>query len=194
MSVAGNYSKALYEYCAESGVSPKEFELIDKDFLDLAKLLESSEELEASLSSPALSEAVKVSVVNALVERHGLNKFVARILTLLVRNRRMSLFSDISQEWFRFRVESQDAVLGKVESPDSLSAEKLEELSVYFSKKLQRRIVFKSELNPTLIAGIRVTVAGKTYDGSFMGRLNRLREELVSNSGSKLISENRTTR
>jgi hypothetical protein len=51
-------------------------------------------------------------------------------------------------------------------------------LSVAFGARIGRKVSFETHEDPSLLAGVKVTVGGVTYDGTMRSQLSRLRETL----------------
>jgi F0F1-type ATP synthase delta subunit len=69
-----------------------------------------------------------------------------------------------------------------LEQADPLTEAETAELRAMFSKKTGKAIEFDTSVDPTLIAGFKVTVQGKTYDGSLKAQVDKLKNKLVFGS------------
>ena len=53
-------------------------------------------------------------------------------------------------------------------------------LAKAFTTKLGKRVSFTVASDPDLLAGVKVTVNGVTYDGTLRAQLEKLRDQFVS--------------
>ena len=56
--------------------------------------------------------------------------------------------------------------------------EDVEALAKAFGKKLNKRVAFHVSTDPSLLAGMKVTVNGVTYDGTLRSQLQKLRDQI----------------
>ena len=180
MSVANSYAKALLESAQALGTSASAVDQIQEHLSTLAELVVGSKDLHLVLQSPATSSRDKEKVAGALVDRMGADPLLKRFVLLLARKERLILIQEIATAFERIRLESAGGVLGQVVSAGALSAQDVAELSEVFEKKTGKKVSFKTQVDSSLIAGLRVTVQGKTYDGSLKTQLNRLKDRFLS--------------
>ena len=60
------------------------------------------------------------------------------------------------------------------------------DIQAQLSKQLGKEIILVSEVDETLIGGIRITIDGKVIDGSIKGQLRRMRQFLIEQSAEVL--------
>lgn len=179
MSVARSYSKALYESAKEKGLSSGDMDRIENDLASFSAAMASNENLNEALVSPIVSATDKVVIAQKTAEKLGLSKLTTDFVALMAKKNRVSHAGDILDGFKSVRLESEGGIFGSVVSAEELSASDVEELAKAFTKKLGKKIVFKTAIDPTLLAGLRVTVNGVTYDGSVRSQLQQLRDRLV---------------
>lgn len=144
---------------------------------DLVSLVESSKMLSVALQTPATSSKEKAALVEVLVKKLNAPAILRRFLLLLVRKGRLVLLSEITQALDSVRLEAGGGVMGVLTSAEALSASDTESLAKAFAKKLGKSVEFVSLVNPELLAGLKVTVQGVTYDGTLRAQLERLRDQ-----------------
>src|SRR5690606_25484866 len=103
----------------------------------------------------------------------------SNFLNLVATKGRGAFLADIADAFTAVRLESEGATLGMVVSADALQQKDLEELATAFTRKLGKNVVFKSAVDPNLLAGLKVTVNGTTYAGSLRAQLQQLKDRLV---------------
>lgn len=183
MSVARTYAKALFDVAQESKNGSRELTQERKGIQELIALLESSKELRVALLGPATSSKEKAAILDSISEQAGHSDLLTRFLSLLAKKGRLVILSDIFKAIEEVRLESEGGVLGEVYSPEELSAAEMKELSKSFEKKLGKKVDFRMTEDPSLLAGLKVTVNGVTYDGTLKAQLHRLKEEFSQGQG-----------
>jgi F-type H+-transporting ATPase subunit delta len=136
--------------------------------------------LKRLFSNPTLTAVEQGKVVESLTKTYQLDGIVDRFFRILIRRRRMALLSEIVEAARDLSARQSGALLGQVESPAPLAKEEVLELAKTLQTRLGKRVVLKERVVPSLIAGVRVSVEGKTIDGSVRGKLSRAREQFVS--------------
>lgn len=186
MSVAKTYAKTLYETATaqQNGHAP-DLAQIEQQLEDFAKMLASSKNLHTALCSPIATAREKAAIVEALSKKAGTSELVTRFLVLLANKERLVALDDIQRAFGDARVQSEGGVIGQMvvaDPADSIGATDVESLSRAFTKKLGKKVHFRVSSDPSLLAGMKVTVAGTTYDGTLRAQLQRLRDQLVHRS------------
>lgn len=179
MSVGRSYARSLLEAAKESGLQAKDLDLIEAELAAFAQTMGSSKELNEALTSPIVPKLDKAEIAKAVSIKLGFSKLTTQFLTLVSRKGRARALDEIADAFTLNRLESEGATLGMVVSADPLKKEDLEELAASFTKKLGKKVVFKASVEPSLLAGLKVTVSGITYDGSLKAQLQSLRDHLI---------------
>ncbi|MBU6152715.1 MAG: ATP synthase F1 subunit delta [Bdellovibrionales bacterium] len=123
--------------------------------------------------SPMFSEDEKTKGLKAICEKARLSPFSARFLNLLLRKARLDLLPAILSEVERLQVERRGGLVGELVSAIALDPSTMVEITEAFSKRFQKPVQLSSSVDPALIAGIRVTISGVTYDGTIRSKLAR---------------------
>lgn len=179
MSVSRSYAKALLETAQEAGLKAADLDKIENELSSFVAAVGSSAALIEALSSPIVTSTEKAGVASAVAEKMGLTKLTTQFLEMVARKGRAPVIEAIAESFTVVRLESEGATLGEVVSADALKKEDLEELATAFTRKLGKKVVFKASVDANLLAGLKVTVSGTTYDGSLRAQLQLLREHLI---------------
>lgn len=177
MSLARSYAQALLE-----STKPAELEAVRKSLLGLVQLLDASEDLRVSLCAPVTSKKDKFGVIQVLETKLGLPQVLARFLHVVARKGRFAYLSEMYDALETVRLERDGGLLGELTSADEMSPADVLDLAASFSKKIGKKIEFRLKRDPSLLAGLKVTVGGVTYDGSLRAQLSRLEQELSQGS------------
>lgn len=179
MSVARSYAKALLDSALESGLKAADLDRAESELTAFAELLSANKELHDTFRNPVISAKDKTAVVEEIANKAGFSKTTTQFLALVARNGRGLALTDVADKFTEVRLESEGATLGTVVSADPLQKSDLEDLAGAFTRKLGKKVVFRTSVDSTLLAGLKVTVNGVTYDGSLRSQLQQLRDRLV---------------
>ncbi len=179
MSVSRSYARSLLESAVEAGLKSADLDRIENELNVFSKTMEGSKDLYTALTSPVVSKGDKAAIAEAVTAKLGFSKLASQFLALVARKGRGPAIEEIAETFSAVRLESEGATLGTVVSADLLKKEDLEGLETAFTRKLGQKVVFKAAVDPSLLAGLKVTVSGVTYDGSLRSQLQTLRDQLV---------------
>jgi F-type H+-transporting ATPase subunit delta len=179
MSVSRSYARALLDAATETGLKSADLDRIESELAAFSLAMGSSRELNEALTSPVVSKAEKVGIAEAVAAKMGFSPLTARFFSMVARKGRSPVVDEIAEAFTAVRLEGEGATLGAVVSADPLQKEDLEELATAFTRKLGKKVVFKASVDAALLAGLKVTVSGVTYDGSLRSQLHLLRDRLV---------------
>jgi F-type H+-transporting ATPase subunit delta len=124
--------------------------------------------------NPTLSDEDKQKALKELVRKTDVSAFSERFLTLIIKRNRMNLLPEILHQVEVIQVEKSGGVIGQLVSAIPLEPGVVSNVASALSKKLNKPVQLKQSVDPGIIAGMRVTVAGTTYDGSVKGKLDKL--------------------
>ncbi len=175
MSVGSVYAKALYGVLKDKNMSAQDLARAEAELSDLETMIVQNRNLRMALSGAIGTAADREAVVAEITKKMGLLEPVAKLALLVSRKNRWSQIGEIQRAFSRLCLEAAGGLLGTVESADPLEARDLEELQDSFSKKTGKKVKFQVLIDPALIAGVRITVNGVTYDGTIKASLQRFK-------------------
>jgi F-type H+-transporting ATPase subunit delta len=173
-AIAERYARALLDLAIEDGN-------IDQYAQDIARfdeLLDASTEARLVLTNPAIPMALRQAVVSKLVETLKLSRVASNFLRLLVERGRIRVLKHIVRAFLHGSDSRSHRVRGRVISPLPLTPPQLDRLSQAIGKLLNRQAILSPEVDPDLIGGVRIEIAGQTFDGSLRNHLDRIRERV----------------
>jgi F-type H+-transporting ATPase subunit delta len=121
----------------------------------------------------------KAAIIQAVAAKISASELMVRFLTLLARKARFSRLAEIREAFSTAKLAAKGSVAGKLVAADQMKQEDVAGLAAAFSKKLGKNVEFRVSTDPSLLAGMKVTVSGVTYDGTLRSQLQRLRDKLV---------------
>lgn len=176
MSVATSYARALYETASDRHVTPEGLKEIEGQLEKVVSLVESEKDIRVVLCGPITTAKEKVAVVEALGKTYKLEENLVRFLSLLAKKGRIKLLGSIRDAFNTVRLTAEGGVSGKLVSAEPMSDADVASLAKAFSQKLGKHVAFRVSVDPSLLAGMRVTVNGVTYDGTLRSQLFQLRD------------------
>ena len=179
MSVAKSYAGALLGAVIDSGAASATLDAVERDLALIETTIQGSKELRAALETPLTSSKEKSAIIAALVAKLGLGDWASRFAVLIGDKGRVDALSEMCVALRSARLSAEGAIEGDIHVADPISAADVDGLAAAFGKKLNKKVVFRIVVDPTLLAGMKVTLQGVTYDGTLRSQIDRLRETLV---------------
>ena len=144
------------------------------ELFEFSKMISESPLFLKVFDNPTVGDEDKQKVLKEFVSKTNVSVMAARFLSLLVKRNRMGLLPEIITEVKNIEIERKGGVVGELSSATALDAETLAGIGAALSKRLNKPVQLKQKTDPSLIAGMRVTIGGVTYDGSVKGKLDQL--------------------
>lgn len=173
--IANRYAKAAFDYLKDGGKAEKTIE----ELQNFSKVLESSADLKQALTNEGVSTANRVAVLSDISAKLGLSDSTKRILTVLAENRRLGNAGAVGDRLHTLHLEAQSVAHLSVETPVELSDAEKKQIEKKFTDILGKKVEASYVLEPHLLGGLKVTAAGRTYDGTLSGWLGALEEKLI---------------
>jgi len=145
----------------------------------LIGLLKENEDLQRVWENPAIAAQQKRAVLDAIVRREGYSQPVRNFVAVLIDHRRMHLFDSIIDH-LRHEL---DARMGfaeaQITSFRELSEPEKRTLEAQVEKLTGKKVRAKYARDASILGGAVVRVGSTIYDGSVLGQLQRIREQIA---------------
>lgn len=174
-----HYARALADavFGAKSGLPPQD---AVAQLRSMEALISDSKDLERALLSPAVLKARKQAVLSKLAEDLGLHRIIRNFVLVVVSHRRTKELKAIRQEFEILVDERLGWIPAQIASARELTPAQKEEIERVLGTKLGKFIRAHYNVEPELLAGVRAHVASREYDASLRGKLETMRQRLVS--------------
>ncbi len=174
------YVDALFEVAG----SPDAVEALLPSLDAVARALESSEDLRAFATNPAIGRKDKRELVATLAASARAPEVAVRLLqALLDRGRFLALPSLLKA--IRTRLdEARGVVEATVRSVAPLGADAERGIREALEARTGTRVRLRSELDPSLLSGFVVRLGSEVFDASLARRLTRARKALEGAAGA----------
>jgi F-type H+-transporting ATPase subunit delta len=169
------YAKAAFDFLGDA----KKAGEVSAELKVFAKALSENPELQIALTNEAFSTSDRVLVVKDVAQKQGLSENAIRVLAVLAENRRILITESVAERVHQLALEAAEIASLEVESSEELKADDRKKVEDQFAKILGKKVEAKYSLDPTLLGGLRVTAAGRTYDGTLSGWLEKMEEKLM---------------
>jgi F-type H+-transporting ATPase subunit delta len=170
------YARALYDAAKEK----ESVEAVQEELDDFVAAVRDVPELRAVLRNPQIDPRAKAAALDAITD--GVHDVVRNFLRLLVEKGRIAEVEEIARELDRLVAAAQGQLTVELTTAQELSDAEAREIVDQIAKASGRKVEVTRNVDPDLIGGIVLQAGSMRLDASVRGRLNRLRQELVSKS------------
>ena len=147
---------------------------------EIAKLLGENVLLRQVWENPAVPAEQKRNLLDAIVQREGIDKPVRNLVAVLIDHRRVPFLPRIIEQLEK----ELDSRLGfaeaQISSVHELGDAEKRALEAQVAKTTGKKVRAQYALDPALLGGAVVRVGSTIYDGSVKGQLEKIREAITS--------------
>ena len=173
LTVDLTYGQALLDAARETDLEQR----ILEEGLEIVQILEGDNDLKAFIGYPAISAVEKKKVLKEIFEGKICNEPL-NFLYILVDKRRTGRFEGIMKVYKNLLEREEGVSYGTVYSVIKLDEERLSQLEEQTSKLLQTKVRLENEIDPKLIAGVRILVDGKIIDASYRKKFDEMASQM----------------
>ena len=168
------YARALYEAAKEQD----KLDAVREELGDFVEAQRQVPELRELLRNPQLDQRLKAS---ALEELLGADEALVRnFLLLLAEKNRVGEIDEIAREFDRLVAEAEGILDVELTTAVELSDEETRDVIAQIEKASGRKVEATQRVDPDLIGGLVLQAGSLRLDASVRGRLEQLREELIT--------------
>jgi F-type H+-transporting ATPase subunit delta len=178
-SVAGTYARAFADVVTEKNIDVTR---ALQELHAMSGLMKESDDLRRVWENPSIPSEQKRRVMNALAEREGFSQPVRNFVAVLIDHQRIPFFAQIVREVEK-EIDLRTGVAeALISSARELSDGERRILEGQVAHLTGKRVRASYSRDPTLLGGVVVRVGSTIYDGSVLGQLQRIREQIMENS------------
>lgn len=174
-TVSKRYARALVESISHE----PEYRDIRQQLQHFIDILNANPTFKSGMETFLLSKKQKNEVLETLKSSLNLHEKTYNFLLAVIEENRMSYIRDIFRIFEELWLEKNGFEKVKVFSVIELNRDQQEKLAVQLENAIQKKIIIDNEIDPSLIAGIKIKRGSIFYDFSIEGNLNKLRETLT---------------
>ena len=98
---------------------------------------------------------------------------------LLKKKNRLNLLPSIASYFQEIVDDNSGIVRGEVTAAVSIEND-LSDIESSLSKKLNKKVILSSKIDENIIAGIKIRIGDRLFDGTVKSKLNKLKEDLLN--------------
>ena len=153
---------------------------IDHRFSDFLATWEGSVELRTFFVNPAVPAPQKIAILDKLNATLGMQKELRNLIAVLIQNDRIGHVVEVAAAYRSILQQQLGIRPAEIVTARELSAGERSSLVAELIKVAGAKIDPSFKLDSSILGGAVVRVGSTVYDGSVRGRLDRLKEALVS--------------
>jgi F-type H+-transporting ATPase subunit delta len=173
-TLARPYAKAVFELARDTS-----------RFADWSAILKG---LSDAIQDPAVSAAIghpaisKGQLSQALIDAIGpkVGADGSNLLHLLIDNSRLKLAPAIAAEYEALRAEAEATIDVEITTASVVEPARIAQLTDAIAKRLERRLNVTTKVDESLLGGAVIRAGDLVIDGSAVGELDRLRQQLIA--------------
>jgi F-type H+-transporting ATPase subunit delta len=131
------------------------------------------------LTLPTLPLKTRKEIVEQVVTALSLQPLLGNFLRVLAENDRLNALADIERAYHRLLERALGRVRAKVRVAAPLPEDELSDLVDAFSRLTHLTVIPTVEVDPELLGGVVVEIAGRVYDASLKTQLQRMGKTLA---------------
>jgi len=171
------YAQAFADVASDRKLSTT---AIDRGIADFLATWNASPELRSFFMNPAFPAAQKVAFLDKLNAELGMQKELRNLIAILINNDRIGHVVEVAAA-YRTIVQQQMGIKpAAIVTSRELSKEEKDSLAAEVARLAGGKIDASFTLDKSILGGAVVRIGSTVYDGSVRGRLERLKEALVS--------------
>ena len=176
-SVASTYARAFADVVFDEHLDAAR---ATASLRSIAALFEESVELRRVWENPAVPADQKRKLLDAIVQREGIDKPVRNLVAVLIDHRRLPFLPRIVEQFAK----ELDARMGfaeaQISSARELGDSERRTLEAQIEKTTGKKVRASYGLDASLLGGAVVRVGSTIYDGSVKGQLEKIKEAISS--------------
>jgi F-type H+-transporting ATPase subunit delta len=171
--IARVYREALFEVAQEKG----NLDEIHEQLGEIADALAENRDLQVFFFSPYFSSKEKRDGISRAIE--GADRELVNFLELLAEKHRMPALFRIRKRFDELWAKENKRLGVTVTSAVELDSQIVESIGAEIEKQTGQTIELESQVDPSIIGGLRLQVGNMVLDASIRSRLEKLRREVA---------------
>ncbi len=175
-ATARHYAQAIFELAQQEGDLHRW-----QVRLDQVRRLFQDTDLGAVVSAPLLSLAEKEELCReVLAHEPEIDKEAGNLLQLLVNTRRERMVPAIEEGYRELVDRAEHRIQATLTTAVGLDPAELGRLAEQLSQRLGLEVRLRTQTDPDVLGGAVLRLGDRVYDGSLRGRLEQLRQRMLS--------------
>jgi F-type H+-transporting ATPase subunit delta len=180
--VVNRYVKSLFSFA----VTAQKTQEIKQDFTIIKALISQSGQAKAIMLNPFITVSKQQELLKVVNKHFKLHKITQNFFNLLIKNRRLYLFPNISKIFDKHLIAHNDELKVDVTSVSKLSDQQKQEITDLIAKKYNKKVIFNNIVDSNIIGGLIIKINNHMIDCSISEELNRF----IAGSKQSLLTFN----
>lgn len=173
--IARRYAKGLMLVAKGKELSELEEEL--RSLVDI--MADDATGLTRLLVDPAFSPIERKAIINRIADASKMAPVLRHFLLLLVEKNRTMLLPLICDSLFSLIDEQVGRVRANIKSATPIYGKQMDEIRDALRKMSKKEVLIAAVIEPELLGGICVEMAGTIFDGTIKAKLDAIKQELL---------------
>ena len=173
---ASRYARAFADVVAQFHLEPAE---VEKQLHDFLGTWDGSDQLREVFEDPSVPAAQKVATLDKMKGQLRLSPQVRNLLAVLIEHDRIGAVHEVIAEYHKELQTRIGVFQAEVTTARKLNAEDKAALLEQVAKLAKGQVEATFKLDESILGGVVVRIGSTVYDGSILGRVGRLKEELT---------------
>lgn len=178
-SVASVYSRAFADVVQQKHLDATR---AMGELNQVSALLRENADLRRVWENPSIPAEQKRRVLDALAGREGLSQPVRNFVAVIIDHRRMHLYEAIVRQVAKELDDRMGFAEAQISSARELSPNEKHALEAQVERLTGKKVRATYARDTALLGGAVVRVGSTIYDGSVLGQLARIREQIASSA------------
>lgn len=172
--IADRYGLALFEIAKENNT------LIEKKEVSeiLLDTINKTDDFFLFLKAVKISNEQKKKTIKEIFNDF-LDRDMINLISLLIDKNRTFYLNDILENFVERVNKDQGIEVGIIHSARPLSQENILRIQKALETKTKKKIILKNKINPSLIAGIKVTINNKVIDVTIKKQIEEMKQNIL---------------
>lgn len=175
------YAKALIEVVRDQ--CPERKEEVTEELEAVASALEAVPDFERVLVTPTVDTETKIGILDQVLDNLGITQPVRRFIHVVQHHYRMEHMRDIANAYRDLVDRELGRTRARIELATTYDEADRRRIAEVMSAVIGTTVVADFVHNPELLAGFKVQVGSKVFDGSLVGQVDRLSRQTVIEQG-----------
>lgn len=177
--VTSTYARAFADVVFADKLEPAK---IITELKWLVNALRESQELREVWQNPAIPAEQKRDLLDAIVAQERISRRVRNFIAVLIDHRRIALLPKMVEHFEREINDRLGYAEAEITSARELGDREKRALEAQVEKAIGKKVRARYARDRGILGGIIVQVGSTIYDGSVLGQLRKLRQQMVSGS------------
>lgn len=172
--VAKRYASALFQIAKEQQIVNS----VEEELRVVKEVIQANPDVNAVLHSSKLTIEQKKDIIKGTFAKA--NSHVLNTLLILIDRHRENEIIDVVDQFTQAANDEMGIAEAKVYTIRPLSDKEQEAISSIFAAKVGKKsLQIENIVDSNLLGGVKIRIGNRIYDGSLIGKLNRLERKLL---------------